>query len=459
MSIADTGVYAGRRAEVTATAPDMRERLHRAGGSGILLHHATGGRDMAEQTPTWQELLGTVAEERTPSAFRAALNALRGDGPSYNRLVVIANEIVKSKNFPGFKGLEQGPSKGTWLNALETKGRKAGRLPDWKYVELLVVAYCKHHDLGEETREALVVRWADGYTVCGGRPRPVYRRPPATSAGASPAGAARAVRRRRVPYALSAAAAVVVLAAGSAYVFWEPDPEPPLSVDDVSFLGLSTGDYVFPSTMKLSSSQVEKLKNEDYGKGMEFGDWFHRNGGVPSSFRTIALTISGRSDKQLRITNIDLIKENCTPPLTGTLFLNGGTNGGETKTKSLFFNLDDRLPEPTDEQGEPFFARKSVTLKNGESETIAAFVRANERTCGFTFRFTVVVPGRDPVKQEISDTGKPFRLTAPADGEEEHPYNRYRAMYVGGVAAPAGAGIVPADPSTYTGDPQTLPDP
>ncbi|MFI5814968.1 hypothetical protein ACIA7S_28915 [Streptomyces sp. NPDC051643] len=406
---------------------------------------------MTEQTPTWQELLDTAVEERTPSAFRAALNGLRDDGLSYDRLVVIANGIVGGKEVPGFEGMGNGPSKGTWLNALTTKGRKASQLPDWKYVELLVVAYCKHHDLGGETRDALVIRWADGYTVCGGRPRPQYRRSAATPAVATPAA-----RRRRVSYVVGAAATVVALAASSAYFFWEPDPKPPLSVDDVSFLGLSTGDYVFPSTVKLSSSQVDKLKNEDYGRGLKFEDWFHQNGGVPAHFRTISLTVSGRSDKQLRITNIDLLKENCTPPLTGTLFLNGGTNGGESKTKPLFFNLDDRLPEPTDENSEPYFARKSITLKNGESETIAAFVSANERSCGFTFRFTVVVPGREPMKQEISDGGKPFRLTAPAGGEEGHPYNRYRAMYVGGVAAPVGAGIVPADPSTYNGDSQTL---
>ncbi|MFE8014038.1 hypothetical protein ACFU3O_15020 [Streptomyces antibioticus] len=311
-------------------------------------------------------------------------------------------------------------------------------------MELLVVAYCKRHGLSGETQDGLVVRWADGYTVCGGRPRPKYRR----STGIP------AARRRRVRYVVGTV--VVALGASAAYVFWEPDPESPLSVDDVSSLGLSKGDYVFPSAMKLSSSQVEKLKNEDYGDGLKFDDWFRQNEGVPSHFRTITLTVSGRSEKQLRITNIDLLKEGCAPPLTGTLFLNGGTNGGEEKTRTLFFNLDDRLPEPTDENGEPYFARKSITLKNGESETIAAFVSANERSCGFTFRFTVVVPGHDPVKLEIDDNGKPFRLTASASGPGEHPYDRYRAMYVGGVAAPVGAGIVPADPSTYDGNPQSL---
>ncbi|MGW1327771.1 hypothetical protein ACWD64_35205 [Streptomyces antibioticus] len=404
---------------------------------------------MSERTPTWQELLDTAVEQRTPTAFRAALDGLRDDGFTYDRLVVIANGIVESREFPGFEGVGRGPSEDAWVNALTVKGRKARRLPDWEYVELLVVAYCKRHGLSGEAQDGLVVRWADGYTVCGGQPRPKYRRSTATAAA----------RRRRVRYVVGATAlAVVALAASSAYVFWEPgpDPESPLSVDDVSSLGLSKGDYVFPSTMKLSPSQVEKLKNEDYGEGLKFDDWFRQNDGVPSSFRTITLTVSGRSEEQLRITNIDLPKEDCAPPLTGTLFLNGGTNGGEGETRTLFFNLDDRLPEPTDENGEPYFARKSITLKKGESETIAAFVRANERSCGFTFRFTVVVPGRDPEKLEIDDDGKPFRLTAPANGLGEHPYDRYRAMYVGGVAAPVGTGIVPADPSTYDGNPQSL---
>ncbi|SMF84811.1 hypothetical protein [Streptomyces sp. Amel2xC10] len=41
------------------------------------------------------------------------------------------------------------------------KGWKARRLPDREYVELLVVAYCKRHGLGEEAHDGLVVRWAD----------------------------------------------------------------------------------------------------------------------------------------------------------------------------------------------------------------------------------------------------------------------------------------------------------
>ncbi|MCX5173571.1 hypothetical protein OG616_36850 [Streptomyces antibioticus] len=399
---------------------------------------------MSERTPTWQELLDTAVEQRTPTAFRAALDRFRDEGFTYDRLVVVANGIVESWEFPGFEGVGRGPSKDAWVNALTVKGWKARRLPDWKYVELLVVAYCKHHGLGGEAQDGLVVRWADGYTVCGGQPRSKYRRSTATVVA----------RRRRVPYVVGTV--VVALAASSAYVFWERDPESPLSVDDVSSLGLSKGDYIFPSTMTLSSSQVEELKNEDYGDGLKFDEWFRQNEGVPSHFRTITLTVSGRSEKQLRITNIDLLKENCTPPLTGTLFLNGGTNGGEEETRTLFFNLDDRLPEPTDENGEPYFARKSITLKKGESETIAAFVSANERSCGFTFRFTVVVPGRKPVKLEVDDDGKLFRLTAPANGLGEHPYDRYRAMYVGGVAAPVGVGLVPADPLTYDGNPQSL---
>ncbi|MFF8486873.1 hypothetical protein [Streptomyces antibioticus] len=60
------------------------------------------------------------------------------------------------------------------------------------------------------------------------------------------------------------------------------------------------------------------------------------------------------------------------------------------------------------------------------------------------------------MKLEIDDDGELFRLTAPANGLGEHPYDRYRVMYVGGVAAPVGVGLVPADPSTYDGNPQSL---
>ena len=64
---------------------------------------------------------------------------------------------------------------------------------------------------------------------------------------------------------------------------------------------MSTGDYVFPATMKLSASQVEKLKNEDYGKGKTFEDWFTENDGVPVQFSDISLTVSGRSKKEVRV--------------------------------------------------------------------------------------------------------------------------------------------------------------
>lgn len=438
---------------MSGVAPDLRDGLPRTVPSAILLKHSQGAGDMTEQAPTWQELLNTAVAERTPRAFRAALNGLRADGLSYDHLVEIANGIVGEGNTPGFERSVNGPAKGTWLNALTVNGRKADRLPGWKYVELLVLAYCEHHGLDEGTRDGLLGRWADGYTACGGRPRPRYRgtpenQPPNTLAA----------RRIRAPYAIGAAATVVVLAAGSAYILWDPAPEAsPLSVDDVSFLGLSTGDYVFTSTMKLSASQVEKLEREDYGKGKTFEDWFDENKGVPAGFRTISLTVSGRSKKEIRITNMQILKRECSPPLTGTFFLNGGTNGGESKTRTLFFNLDNRVPEPTDGNNEPYFARKSITLKYAETETIVALVNTSERSCSFTFRFTVVVPGRDPVKQEVSNNGKPFQLTSVAQNfEGPHPYDRYQAMYVGGVAAPVGAGIVPADPSTYNGDPQSL---
>ncbi|MFF1725017.1 hypothetical protein [Streptomyces sviceus] len=408
---------------------------------------------MTEQAPTWQELLDTAVEKKTPPAFRAALNGLRDDGLSYRQLEDIAKDIAYKGNAPGFRKGVPGPSKNTWLDVCRVKGRKAARLPDWRYVELLVLAYCKCHELDEDTRDALLIRWANGYTACGGQPRPRYRSTPESPSVET--AKARGIRR---PYAMGAAATAVVLAAGSAYFLW-PEPETlPLSVDGVSFLGLSTGDYVFPSSMKLSAAQVEKLKREDYGKGKTFEDWFNANDGVPAHFRTISLTVSGLSKKEVRITNIQILKRNCAPPLTGTYFLNGGTNGGESKTRTLFFNLDDQVPEPTDGNNEPYFARKSITLKYGETETIVAFVNANEHSCGFTFDFTVVVPGRrEPVKQKVDNDGSPFQLTAiAADWEAPHPYDHYKAMYVGGVAAPHGTGIVPANPSTYNGDPQSL---
>ncbi|WP_416983183.1 hypothetical protein [Streptomyces sp. T028] len=408
---------------------------------------------MTERARTWQELLAAAAEERTPLAFRKALRGLREDGPSFERLTSIGVDLVKEKvgkTHPS--GFEAGPSTSAWKKLVAVDGTDATKLPAWKYVELLVLAYVRHHDLPKDGTPELLFAWADCYTACGGVPRPQYRR----TAEAPPKDPPPA-RRRRPLYVIGAVTTAMVLTAAATYALWDDDPGLPLSVDDVSYLGLSTGDYVFPSGMKLSDADVEKLKNEDYGGGRTFEDWFSQNGGVPSRFRTVSLTISGRSKEQLRITNMDIQKQECTPPLTGTLFLNGGTNGGESKTRTLFFHLDDRDPEPTDENGDPYFARKSITLKRGESETIVAFVNANARSCGFTFRFTAVVPGKKPVKQEVNDGGKPFQLTAPAtDFEAEHPYADYRAMYVGGVAAPVGAGIVPADPKTYNGDPQTL---
>ncbi|MFI1052357.1 hypothetical protein ACH4U3_42715 [Streptomyces griseoruber] len=405
---------------------------------------------MTERASTWQELLAAAAEVRTPPAFRKALRGLREDGPTFERLTAIGHEIVGRRHASGFTS--GGPSMSAWKKLVAADGKDMAGLPAWKYVELLILAYAKHHDLPEDEATRLLFEWADCYTACGGQPRPQYRRvtepPPEARPGAR--------RRGRPLYVIGAVTATIALTAATTYALWDKDQEPPLSVDDVSYLGLSTGDYVFPSVMKLSDSEVQKLEKEDYGKGRTFEEWFTQNGGVPAHFRTVSLTVSGRTEKQLRITNMELQKQDCAPPPTGTLFLNGGTNGGESKTKPLFFKLDDQVPEPTDENGDPYFARKSITLKHEETETIVAFVSTNRLSCGFTFRFTVVVPGRKPVKQVVSDGGKPFRLNAPADSAGEHPYSRYRVMYVGGVAAPAGAGIVRADPKTYNGDSQTL---
>lgn len=280
---------------------------------------------------------------------------------------------------------------------------------------------------------------------------------------ALPRGLGRAVSARRRRYLLGAAALATAVVCAAAFLP-EDEKEPPLSVDDISFVDVAKGDYTFPSTMKLSPGQLAKLDDEEYGGGRDFMTWFSDNHGVPARNVLISLTISGQSDKRVRITGIRLAKKNCTTPLRGnTLFMNGGTNGGESKTRPLFYRLDEQDPVPTDSEGNPYFAKNVLYLDHGESETLAVLVTANVRACDFSFRFNVVVPGaKEPVPQDVDDHGQPFRLTPMAvDYEAAQPYAKYKAIYVGGVAAPieTHGDLVAADPRTYDGtaDSITLP--
>lgn len=276
----------------------------------------------------------------------------------------------------------------------------------------------------------------------------------------------RVTQSRRSPrrgHILSGIALVVCIAGVASYVWIRHDPGPdpdPIAVDGVKFIGLEKGNYVFPGTVQLSSAQLAKLDNENYGKDKTFYAWFTKRQGVPADGMTVSFTLRGTLDKQVEITDAQLDKRNCRAPLTNdTLFMNGGSNAGGGKTRTMFFKLDEPGSTATNEDGEEYFAKDRLFLKKDETEVIVAYISTYERYCDFGIKLTVAIPGKGAVPQTLTNNGALFSLTPSATNEgSDYPYRGHTAIYVGGVAAPVETqgGLVAADPRKYTGGSESI---
>ncbi|MFJ1706018.1 hypothetical protein [Kitasatospora sp. NPDC088346] len=246
--------------------------------------------------------------------------------------------------------------------------------------------------------------------------------------------------RRRTRRAVLPATVGVVLAAVA--VVWALSlhfPGEPVAIDAVDVVNPMPGtSFRLPAALDLSPDGLDALNRGDYGADGSFAAWFARNDAVWMGYTQIRITLSGGGADTVRITGLEVEKSDCrTNAPAGTLFYAPtGGNGGDD-TELMFFQLTEGVGLARTTDGDSYFARRVITLKPGEQETVQTFVSAASQDCDFVFRLTVARPGKPPLRKVVDDHGRPFRLAASPEpqGGERAPFEGYGALYIGGAAS------------------------
>jgi hypothetical protein len=250
---------------------------------------------------------------------------------------------------------------------------------------------------------------------------------------------------------------------------------PPVAIESVSSIQpYQDYSYVFPGKLILASSQLASV-NKELGTSMSaYSHWFAEHSGVIANKGVIGITVRGNAIGRVTITDMQVVKH-CAPPLTGgTLFYSPSTGAGPFTTDQIGFDLGQQvsvgqyIPAVGSHPFSPggnFFAKKVITLKPGEPQTLSAYITAENEYCRFVFQLHAATPNGKPVAEIITDHGKPFQITT--DGQEgvmgmptTMSFSSYGVVYAGGVAdRQTGHAFIRVDPSTYhgTGNPELFP--
>ncbi len=184
--------------------------------------------------------------------------------------------------------------------------------------------------------------------------------------------------------------------------------------------------------VRLSASELVQLNASPGGSGP-----------LPSSVDPVVfqaglteVTMVGNASGTVTINIITVVRQ-CSAPLSGTYFDNPGQ--GLDNTIRIGFDLDSIDPvakylSSNFGSTPDFFPAHVVTLAPGEAQTFAFYVTSEEHYCQFTFRVSVVTPN-GTVTEAITDHGRPFRITGPA--QSAHGLGAYGAIYLGGASAMA----------------------
>lgn len=248
----------------------------------------------------------------------------------------------------------------------------------------------------------------------------------------------------------TAATAAVVAAGVTVAATWHPGPPAPpkhhgpaVRIDSVGVqrTPAQAGTYVFPQGLRLSPAELASLNRLQDGDAA-YDAWFTSRGGVGPFISKVQLIVRGNADQPARLTDI-AVDKTCRAPLDGTLF--DSPTAGNDSSILINFDLDSARSVAKAPGGGDFFAQHTISLRPGEVQAIEISSVTEHHFCQYTLRLTVLVGDRTTV-QTVSDHGRPFQVTA------MQPHNsRYHALYVGGVASPAGdkRSFVREDPATY----------
>lgn len=182
----------------------------------------------------------------------------------------------------------------------------------------------------------------------------------------------------------------------------------------------------------------------------------NRLGAVETSALGIDLDLTTKSDEQVRIKNIRVVRQ-CGSPLMGTLFLNPPAGPPEPIGK-IGFDLDAAVPIAQRITGDGDVGRWGASqfdnyvqyIKKGDGYAYHIVVRSYRRYC--EFRLLVDAAAGDRTQTvTVDDGGRPFKVSGLNDKIENLP--NFKRLYVAGVAAPPDRDPAytwfPKNPKTY----------
>jgi len=246
-----------------------------------------------------------------------------------------------------------------------------------------------------------------------------------------------------------------------------PSPTgPPVAVEEVNVQTWQDYSFIIPRKLVLTAAQLSAMNKRVTSSLSAYSSWFASHGGVIVNRGIIGITVHGNGSGPVTITDMQVVKH-CGRPLTGgTLFYSPSTGAGPFTTDQIGFDLGQQLsigqyiPAPGPHALNPggnFFAKKVITLRPGEPQTLSAYVTAHDEYCSFTFQLHVATPDGHPVTQTITDNGKPFQITTDGEtgpiGSLNHvPFSSYSVVYAGGAADLQNQqAFVRVNPTTYRG--------
>jgi hypothetical protein len=140
-------------------------------------------------------------------------------------------------------------------------------------------------------------------------------------------------------------------------------------------------------------------------------------GGAEYAPAYIQVVLRGNRTGPVVVNAMSVVKQ-CRAPLNGVI------NTPElslTVVTGIGFDLDGRFPVAEAENdgtlSGAFFANRTISLEDGQTQTLLIGVTTDRHFCRFTFHLDVNTPADGEVPETVTDHGRPFSVTAcPADG-------------------------------------------
>jgi hypothetical protein len=227
----------------------------------------------------------------------------------------------------------------------------------------------------------------------------------------------------------------------------------PVKIDSVS-LGRNAaqgGSFVFAQERVFSPRDLRAVSQLGPGSP-QYYTWFRSKGGVDPSLSIIKLVVEGNRTHPVQIIGMNLVKH-CQRPLNGTLFYSPPAGAGNTI--GIGFDLDSVTSTAQNLNNYrisgDYFVSHTISLKQGEVQTLEVVAVTGKQYCQFTIKMTVVEGGATTT-ETITNHGQPFRVSALEEGGYFGPgaLRYYKVLYVGGVALGVIGGVFTRkNPATY----------